>query len=63
MTELRSQVNMRISSEMNISLTVTCLVENAEEATLAGREDAEIIQAWINAYAERVKELTEGNAT
>ncbi len=60
MTELRSQVNMRINSEMNISLTITSIVETAEEATLAGHEDAEIIQAWINAYAERVKELTGG---
>ena len=59
MTELRSQVNMRINSEMNISLSITSIVETAEEATTAGREDAEIIQAWINAYAERVKELTE----
>jgi hypothetical protein len=61
-TELRAQINMRFSSDLNFSLSLVELVDTPGEAADAGENAADIVHAWINAYAQRTSENAERDA-
>ncbi len=59
MTELRAQVNVRISPDMNISVTMTQFVDTHEEAQAAGDLGAILMHAYIAGFAAKSGELGE----
>jgi hypothetical protein len=59
-TELRSQLNLRLSAEMNISVSVTTFVHDEDEALETGERNARIINAYIAGYVRANEEEATG---
>jgi hypothetical protein len=58
-TELRAQINMRIGNDLNVSLSLCDIVEGVGQAKLAGIDTADMVQAWVDGYAERISQIAE----
>lgn len=59
MTELRCQVNVRLTSEMNVSIALTAIVETTEEAEAFGTQHAQVVARYLHGFATEVSEETE----
>jgi hypothetical protein len=49
-TEIRSQLNVRLSSEANLSVSVATFVDTEEEAREAGARNADFVTAYLDGY-------------
>ena len=55
-TEIRSQLNVRIDNDTNMSVSVSSFVDTEEEAREAGMRNSAIVSAYIAGYAEATQE-------
>lgn len=51
-TEIRSQLNVRLTADSNISVSVSTFIADENEAFDAGKRNAGIINAYIKGYGE-----------
>ena len=62
MTELRAQVNVRIDPDMNISITLTRIVQTPQEAADFGEDHGRFVTAYVGGYARGAGEAASGSA-
>lgn len=61
MSEFKAQINIRASSDMNLSFAFTSIVDSEDEAEEKGRKDARYVSAYTRGYADGVAEWQEEN--
>ncbi len=53
MTEFKAQLNMRLSSDVNVSFAVTAVIADQSEAEAFGRDVNLLVTAWCKGYDEQ----------
>jgi hypothetical protein len=56
MSEMKTTLNVRITSDMNVSISFTALVDDEAEASAFGEQCAAMTNAWLLGYGSAAPE-------
>ena len=59
MTEFRAQINMRASTDLNMSFSFTHFPDDESQAESDGQRDARLVSAYAKGYAASCEQMLE----